>query len=166
MAKKGRKKKPTTKKGRQKSTTYKPTIAEKRILETLLNPEHRLKSVTEVCQISKCSRDIYYKAFKKSQFVDVYNAESRSLVTKDLAPIINASIRQAKRGDASHTKILLSMAGMLEERHSFIGKDGRRQDLPQPQQERQMSEIEIAARVAFILQRASKRMNGDKEIAV
>lgn len=156
--KKARKKKPPDKKTGQKLTTYKPTVVEKRLLEVLLNPEHRLKNVSEVCQIAKCSRESYYGSFRKSQFVDLYHTESKALVAKELAPIINASIRQAKRGDSAHTKILLGMAGMHEDRHSFIGKDGKRQDLPQvPAQP--MSEIELAARVAFLLQKGLKKKN-------
>jgi hypothetical protein len=33
--------------------------------------------------------------------------------------VVNASIRQAKRGDSTHTKIILGMAGLWNEKHDL-----------------------------------------------
>ena len=104
------------------------TVKERGLLETLLNPEHRLKPVEEICRISGCCKNVYYDAFKKDGFVKIYTTESKQLVSKALGPIINASIRQALRGDSAHTKILLSMEGVYADKHIFPDKEGN----PQP----------------------------------
>lgn len=153
-------KKSTNNKNRQKSTEFRPTVAEKRLLEVLLNPEHRLSNVSEVCRVAKCSRDIYYAAFKKDEFVKYFKKESCKLVDRAHAAIINASIRQAVRGDSAHTKILLSMAGSYEDRHAFIGKDGKPQDI---NNQNSLSEIEMATRVAYILEKGFKRQKEAEE---
>ena len=108
----------------QKSTDWKPTVRERRLLEVLLSPEHRLKNVSEICSIAGCDRKIYYRAFQKPNFVAYYTAESKDLVKKSLGPIINACIAQAITGSASHTKIILTMAGEYAE-HQRIDLNGK-----------------------------------------
>ena len=102
--------------GGQKGTEYQPTLSEEKLLEVLLNPEHRLKSVTDICSIACVDRKIYYRAYKKPEFVEYVMKESRSLVKEAIPAIILASARQAKRGDAAHTKIMLGMAGLYNEK--------------------------------------------------
>ena len=46
----------------QNSTKYKPTPKEELLLEALLNPENRTKTITEICEIAGCSRRTYYTA--------------------------------------------------------------------------------------------------------
>jgi len=146
-----KKSKKHTKKTPQKSTTYRPTLAEKRLLEVLLDPDHRLKSVTDICGVAKCDRHVYYTAFNKPAFVDYYTKESKALIKKAHSGIINASIRQALQGDAAHTKILLTMAGDYADRQIFPDKHGN----PQPVAgDIILNPIEKATRIAFILQRA------------
>ena len=53
---------------RQNSTKYKPTEKEKALLEVLINPDYRMKSITDICRAAKCTRNIYYNAFAKEEF--------------------------------------------------------------------------------------------------
>ena len=50
---------------------YKPTPAEKKLLEVLLNAENVGKSVQELCNLAGVSRNKYYDAMKKQEFVDL-----------------------------------------------------------------------------------------------
>jgi hypothetical protein len=159
---------------KQKETKYKPTVAQQRLLEVLLNPEHRLKYVTEICAIASCGRKVYYNAFKNQDFVDHYMSESKRMISKAYAGIINASIRQALRGDATHAKMLLNMTGDYVDKMAFPDKHGN----PQPvgttinNNTVLLNPLERATRIAFILQKAieykkkveeSEKKQGDKE---
>ena len=54
--------------GLQCLTEYQPTVAEQKLLEILLSPEHRTKTVTDICKIANCSRPTYYDAMAKPEF--------------------------------------------------------------------------------------------------
>lgn len=101
---------------KQKHTKYKPTEKEKILLEILINPDYRMKSITDICKAAKCSRDVYYKAFAKTEFVELYKELSESLVKQSIAPVINAFIREAQRGSFNHGKVLLEMAGLYNKK--------------------------------------------------
>lgn len=140
----------------QKETKFKPTLAQERLLEVLLNPEHRLKSVTDICSLAPCTRKVYYAAFKNDKFIDYYMKESKRMISKSYAGIINASIRQALRGDVSHAKMLLNMTGDYVDKMAFPDKHGN----PQPvgttinNNTIVLNPLEKATRIAFILQKA------------
>lgn len=91
------------------------TKAEENLLEVLLNPENRMKSVTEICKAAKIERATYYRAFAKPDFVRIYNKQSIDLVKQCVSPVINSFIREAQRGSFQHGKILLEMAGLYSE---------------------------------------------------
>ena len=101
---------------KQKPTKYKPTEKEKILLEILINPDYRMKSITDICKAAKCSRDVYYKAFAKPEFVEIYKELSESIVKQSIAPVINAFVREAKRGSFQHGKVLLEMAGLYNKK--------------------------------------------------
>ncbi len=100
----------------QKSTNYQPTEKEKILLEALLNPENRMKSITDICKVAKCSRNVYYEAFAKEGFTDLYNKMSYDIVKQNVGSIINTFIKQAQRGSFQHGKVLLEMSGMYTEK--------------------------------------------------
>ncbi len=99
----------------QNLTEYKPTEKEKNLLEVLLNPENRMKSVTDICKLAKCTRPVYYEAFSKPGFVSLYKAQSMDLVRQSVAPILNTFVREALRGSFQHGKVLLEMADVYTE---------------------------------------------------
>lgn len=95
------------------------TLSEQKLLEVLLNPENRMKSITDICGIAKCDRKTYYRAFAKQEFIDAYNTKSKELVKQAVAPVINTFIREAQRGSFQHGKVLLEMAGMYAEKQEI-----------------------------------------------
>lgn len=98
-------------------TDYQPNPKEKLLLEVLLNPEYRLKTITAICNKAGVERNIYYRAMEKPKFVEYYKNESKRLVDNKIAPIINTFIEQATRfGSYNHGKVLLEMAGMYSEK--------------------------------------------------
>lgn len=81
--------------------------------------------------------------------------ESRALVARAHAAIINASIHQAIRGDAAHTKMLLTMAGSYTDKITFPNKQGEPQSITP--QVMPYSELERANRLANYFMLAVKR---------
>ncbi len=136
------------------SPKYRPTLAEQKLLDVLLNPEHRFKTKTAICEIARIDRKTMRKAFQKPGFCEIYDHESKVLVRQAKALIINASIHQAVRGDATHAKMLLSMDGIYQgDKHIFPGKDGKPQDLtPQP-----LSNNEIVRRLDVLIKTGLRR---------
>jgi hypothetical protein len=147
----------------QSGTVYRPNSNEKKLLQVLLNPENRLKTITDICDIAGCDRKTYYRAFKKKELVDYYTAESRALVRHSLAPVINACIKQAIKGSAPHAKILLTMAGEYSEssRVTFPDKDGK----PQPVGG-VFNYLEMATRITYILEQAAQRKAAEEAKSV
>lgn len=100
---------------KQNLTNYEPTEKEKNLLEVLINPDYRMKSITDICKAAKCSRNIYYDAFAKPEFIEEYNRRSANLIKQSVGSVINTFIREAQRGSFQHGKVLLEMAGLYIE---------------------------------------------------
>lgn len=92
------------------------TKAEQNLLEVMLNPENRMKSVTDICKLAKIERVTYYRAFQKPEFVEIYNKSSVDLVKQSVASVLNTFVREAQRGSFQHGKVLLEMAGVYAEK--------------------------------------------------
>lgn len=123
------KKRPKQKAGRktgQIPTKEKLTPAQARLLEVLLDPANRLRSVTDVCQMAEITRDTYYQAFKRPMFVKRYEEQSKDLALRHAGPVMNAFVREATRGSFQHGKVILEMAGLYtpKEKMELTGKDG------------------------------------------
>src|SRR5699024_4956498 len=103
----------------QNFTEYKPTEKEKALLEVLINPENRMKSITDICKLAKCSRPIYYEAFSKPGFVEIYKQYSIDMVKQSVASVLNTFIKEAQRGSFQHGKVLLEMAGVYTEKQEL-----------------------------------------------
>ena len=99
----------------QNVTEYRPTLAERKLLEVLLNPEFRTATVTDICQRAGISRQTYYKTTKKPEFMELYESQSRDLVRAAVGPVINAFVKAAKDGSYPHGKVILEMAGLYAE---------------------------------------------------
>jgi hypothetical protein len=108
------------------ATPYVPTLAERRLLDALLDPTNRLKNITEICQAAEVSRALYYDAFDKPEFVEYYLDLCREAVKQAVGPAMRALLKEATRGSYPHLKMLLEMAGMYKEttRQELLGKDG------------------------------------------
>jgi len=91
---------------------YTPTPAEEKLILQLLDPSSIGKSITEVCEAAEVVRDVYYDAKKKPEFVAYFKELSKSLITDQVAPIVNSLIKEAIGGSFQHQKLALEMAGM------------------------------------------------------
>lgn len=101
---------------------YKPTPAEQRLLETLLNPESVGKSVTDKCQMAEISRETYYGSMKKPEFTALLNKTSVDLIKDKISEILAASVKSATTGGSrgfQDRKMLLSMFGTYVERQDI-----------------------------------------------
>lgn len=100
-----------------KNDKYKPTTAEKKLLEVLLNPENTGKSVTELCNLASISRNKYYEAMKNSKFVELVNDITLDLIKGKIHDVLNATYIHAL-GAKGHQdrKLLLTMAGLYAEK--------------------------------------------------
>ena len=99
-----------------KQMPYVPTKTELRLLETLLNPASRLKSVTDICKEARISRVTYYALFKRPDFCKLYRESAVDMILQAIAPMVHALLREAKRGNAQHLKMALEIAGVYVEK--------------------------------------------------
>lgn len=103
----------------QTVTDIELTENDKRLLEVLLNPDYRMKSITDLCNIAKISRMAYYRAMEKPEFKSLYKAKSKELVDNAIAPVLNTFVREALRGSFQHGKVILEMAGLYSDKQQI-----------------------------------------------
>lgn len=106
--------------------TYTPTASERKILEVLANPENATLNISEICKKAGVSRQTYYRAFEKKEFVTYYHNLCRQMIAESVGPIIRACEKEAKKGSFQHAKLLLEMAGLYTEKKKYehTGADG------------------------------------------
>jgi len=90
------------------------TKQEDRLMQTLIDPAARLLPVLELCRRAKVSKDVYYRAFDKPEFVALYRETVGNLFRRASAPLANALLREALRGSAPHLKIALELSGVFD----------------------------------------------------
>lgn len=100
-----------------KNDNYTPTVAEKKLLEVLINPENLGKSVTELCNLADVSRNKYYDAMKKTSFQELVKHTTMELIKGKIGDVVNATYLYAL-GERGHQdrKMLLTMAGLYAEK--------------------------------------------------
>lgn len=110
----------------QNGTKQRLTPTEKRLIEALLEPNNRFKSISDICDTAKCSRNSYYRAFNKPHFREEYKRQAAALSERHLGQVMNAFVREATRGSFQHGRVLLEMAGVYTEKskHEHSGPDG------------------------------------------
>ena len=80
----------------QTGTETRLTPAEKRLIEALLDPGNRFKSISEICDTAKCGRRTYYRAFDRPRFREEYKRQAAALSERHLGQVMN---EVALRGD-------------------------------------------------------------------
>lgn len=97
---------------------YIPTAAEKRILEVALNPDSFTMNIKERCKAAKTSKDTWYKAMGKKDFVTLINTLTMDMLKSKVSSVVNATFKFATTDSkcASDRKILLTMAGLFTEK--------------------------------------------------
>jgi len=110
------------------SNNYVPTVTEKKLLSVLANPEFYGKSLTEICRKAEVARDAYYRAFKKPEFVDLYQSLLKDMVNSMAGEVLKAAYRFAVSNAKNNAdrRMLLEMAGIFTPRHvkEHIGPGG------------------------------------------
>lgn len=114
------------KKGQQKSTNRRLTPKQQILLEALMDPANRLKSISELCGLLKMDRKTYYQAWENPEFVRRHRAATKGLAERHAAQVLNSFVREATRGSYQHGKVILEMAGVYQpkEVHELTGKGG------------------------------------------
>ena len=96
-----------------KGNIYKPTTAEKKLLEVLINPENAGKTVTDICNLANVSRRKYYEAMGKEEFSNLVNETTMDLVTAKACSVLNAAYKYAmKEKGFQDRKMILTIAGI------------------------------------------------------
>ncbi|MGJ0706676.1 phBC6A51 family helix-turn-helix protein [Enterococcus avium] len=92
---------------------YKPTAAEKRLLEVLINPDYLGKNVTELCNLAGISRNKYYDAMKKKDFQSLVADTTQDLIKGKIGDVLNATYKYSLTAKGHQDrKVLLTMAGL------------------------------------------------------
>ncbi|MDT2483152.1 phBC6A51 family helix-turn-helix protein [Enterococcus avium] len=92
---------------------YKPTAAEKRLLEVLINPDYLGKNVTELCNLAGISRNKYYDAMKKKNFQSLVADTTQDLIKGKIGDVLNATYKYSLTAKGHQDrKVLLTMAGL------------------------------------------------------
>ncbi|MDT2737653.1 phBC6A51 family helix-turn-helix protein [Enterococcus pseudoavium] len=92
---------------------YKPTAAEKRLLEVLINPDYLGKNVTELCNLAGISRNKYYDAMKKKDFQSLVADTTQELIKGKIGDVLNATYKYSLTAKGHQDrKVLLTMAGL------------------------------------------------------
>ena len=87
-----------------------------RLMEALLDPNNRLKNVTELCAMLDIDRSTYYRAMDDPAFAGELKRRSIDLARYHLPQVLNTFVREAERGSFQHGKVLLEMAGAYTEK--------------------------------------------------
>ena len=100
-----------------KPNEYRPTKAEKKLLEALINPDNVGLNVEDMCAVAKISKNTYYTAMKKPDFIKLVNETTLDLVKGKVSDVLNASYLYAltEKGFQDR-KIILQMSGLLVEK--------------------------------------------------
>lgn len=101
---------------------YKPTAAEKKLLEVLINPDYLGKSVTTICKAAGVSRKKYYDAMGKEEFVGLVNDTTMDLIKGKASEVLNATYKYALTAKGHQDrKLILTIAGIYTDKVEHSG---------------------------------------------
>ena len=108
-----------------KANRYKPTAAEKKLLEVLINPDNLGKPVQELCSLAKIGRTKYYDAMSKDGFVDLVNETTMDLIKGKASDVLNATYKYAltEKGHQDR-KMILTIAGIYADKQELKHSGG------------------------------------------
>ena len=103
-----------------KANEYRPTAAEKKLLEVLINPEHLGKTVIELCSLAEIGKTKYYQAMKKDEFRQLVNETTMDLIKGKASDVLNATYKFAlKEKGHQDRKMLLTIAGIYVDKQEI-----------------------------------------------
>jgi hypothetical protein len=96
-----------------KANGYKPTVAEKKLLEVLINPDNLGKTVQELCSLAKIGKTKYYDCFKNEQFVTLKEELTMQMVMGKASDVLNAAYKYSLTAKGHQDrKMILTIAGI------------------------------------------------------
>lgn len=98
---------------------YFPTPKEHDLLTILLDPYHRMSSVTKICEMAQVSRKTYYEMFRKPEFQAYYRHALLETIKQYGGQLVNIGIREARKGSFPHWKVLMEMGGFYNEKKTL-----------------------------------------------
>ncbi|MEO1768281.1 phBC6A51 family helix-turn-helix protein [Candidatus Enterococcus ferrettii] len=108
-----------------KSDKYRPTAAEKKLLEVLINPEYVGDSITSICKAANVSRKKYYDAMGKEAFVNLVNETTMDLIKGKASDVLNATYKYAlKEKGHQDRKLILTIAGIYTDKQEIEHSGG------------------------------------------
>ena len=103
-----------------KSNEYKPTAAEKRLLEVLINPTYVGDSITSICKVANVSRKKYYDAMSKEEFRNLVSDTTMELIKGKASDVLNAAYKYAlKEKGYQDRKLILTIAGIYTDKQEI-----------------------------------------------
>jgi hypothetical protein len=84
----------------------------------LLDPFHRMSSVSRICQLAHCSRDFYYTAMRRPDFAAHYRHCCLEIIKHQAGQLVNIGFREARKGGSrgfGYWKELMKMCGFFED---------------------------------------------------
>lgn len=98
---------------------YTPTPKELDLLNILLDPYHRMSSITKICEMACVSRHTYYDMFRKPEFQVYYRAALLETIKQYGGQLVNIGLREARKGSFPHWKVLMEMGGLYNEKRTL-----------------------------------------------
>lgn len=113
MAKKYTKKAPP----KISSYSYRPTKAEKKLLEVLINPENAGCTVAELCRLADISKARYYRIVRKKEYMELVNQMTKDLIGDRIYDVLNSTyVYSLDSKGHNDRKLLLQMYGLFAEK--------------------------------------------------
>ena len=83
------------------------TKKQEQLLQVLANPEHKNKSIKEICVLANISEQYFYQLRRYPSFIERVKAEIGGMIVASAPQIVQAFTDKAKRGSYEHGKYLL-----------------------------------------------------------
>ena len=101
---------------------YIPTPSELKLVQVLSDPTCLGMSITDKCKKAEVSREVYYNAMRKPQFVEYYNNITEDIIKEHLNDIVMATIKYGIENpkNALDRKNILTIAGLYKENPSVV----------------------------------------------
>lgn len=122
---------------------YKPTAAEKRLLEVLINPNNLGKSITHICELANISRRKYYDAIKKDDFNNLVNKITMDILKNKASNVLNATYKYSleEKGHQDR-KMLLNILGVYTDKQEIKHEDNTTKNIHNMTDEEKQKRIE------------------------
>jgi len=122
---------------------YVPTLAEKKLLEALADPENYTVSITDLCKIAEIGRNTYYNMCKKPEFMKMKNEILNRLFESFVPAVKQAAVKYAinNANNFQDRKMILEMAGEYKPKQDInINND----DISTMELKKELAELEKA----------------------